>query len=438
MMNRRYKIGRYVAWLTLLPLLVMSVLLEAVFLHDRTENMAQNLRARGELLVRQLAASSEYGVFSYNREFLRTLSLQVLHEPDVLAVRITDREGRELAAVGEVDVPLMSAAEGREDPTGNILLFRQPISSTQLALDDLEDKPAVQQIGTVAVAMSWKQTRQKQIEMMAMVIAATLGFLLLVLYGVFRASRKLIDPVYRLSGAIQAIGRGELHTRIRHEVEIDELGKLTDGINVMAEQLQQERAHLQLRIDEATEQLRQLAFFDTLTGLPNRRLLSDRLNQVLAASMRSERYAAVMFMDLDKFKPLNDKYGHSVGDLLLIDAARRIESCLRAVDTVARFGGDEFVVLLNELDVDRERSIRQAQIVAEKIRATLSQPYHLLYQTVDQPPLAVDHECTVSIGMVLFHGQQANHEQVLARADAAMYQAKESGNAIQFMDESMG
>lgn len=438
MKSRRYKIGRYVAWLTLSPLLVMSVLLEAVFLHDRTENMAQSLQARGELLARQLAASSEYGVFSYNREFLRTLSLQVLHEPDVLAVRITDRDGRELAAVGEVDVPLMSADRGREGPSGDILLFRQPIASTQLALDELEDKPAVQQIGSVAVVLSWKRTRQQQTEMMVMVIAATLGFLLLVLYGVFRASRKLIEPVYRLSGAIQAIGRGELHTRVRHGVEIEELGKLMDGINVMAEQLQQERAHLQLRIDEATEQLRQLAFFDTLTGLPNRRLLSDRLNQVLAASMRSERYAAVMFMDLDKFKPLNDKYGHSVGDLLLVEAARRIESCLRAVDTVARFGGDEFVVLLNELDEDRERSTRQAQIVAEKIRATLSQPYHLLYQTLDQPPLAVSHECTVSIGMVLFHGRQANQEQILARADAAMYQAKESGNAIQFMEESAG
>lgn len=434
MKHGRYRIGKYVAWLTLLPLLVMSVILEAVFLHDRTDNMSRNLTARGELLSRQLAAGSEYGVFSYNRELLRTLSLQVLNEPDVLAVRVTDRDGKEVVAVGEVDVPLMLTEGGR----GDVLVFRQPVLSTQLALDDLEDKPAVQQIGTVAVALSWKQTRQEQIKIMAVVIVATLVFLLLVLYGVFRASRKLIDPVYRLSGAIQAIGRGELHTRIRHEVEIDELGKLTDGINVMAQQLQQERAQLQLRIDEATEQLRQLAFFDTLTGLPNRRLLSDRLNQVLAASMRSGRYAAVMFLDLDKFKPLNDKYGHSVGDLLLVDAARRIESCLRAVDTVARFGGDEFVVLLNELDVDRERSIRQAQIVAEKIRATLSQPYHLLYQTAGQPPLAVSHECTVSIGMVLFHGQQANHEQILARADAAMYQAKESGNAIQFMDESAG
>ncbi|MFH2139420.1 MAG: diguanylate cyclase [Pseudomonadota bacterium] len=434
MKRRHYRIGRYVGWLTLLPLLVMSVILEAVFLHDRTTTMAESLTARGELLSRQLAAGSEYGVFSYNRELLRTLSLQVLHEPDVLAVRITDRDGQEVAAVGEVDIQLMLSAGEK----GNVVVFRQPVLSTQLALDDLEDKPAVQQVGNVVVMLTLDKMRREQTRVMTIAVVASLLFLLLVLYVVFRASRQLTVPISRLNGAIQAIGRGELHTRIRHEPCIDELGNLTHGINLMAEQLQQDRAQLQQRIDEATEQLRQLAFFDVLTGLPNRRLLSDRLDQVLAASMRSERYAAVMFMDLDKFKPLNDKYGHSVGDLLLIDAARRIESCLRAVDTVARFGGDEFVVLLNELDEDREQSTRQAQTVAEKIRATLSQPYHLLYQTADQPPLAVSHECTVSIGMVLFHGQQANHEQVLARADAAMYQAKESGNAIQFMDESMG
>lgn len=223
MIDKPYKIGRYVAWLTLLPLIVMLVLLEAVFLHDRTDNMEQNLRARGELLARQLATGSEYGVFSYNRESLRTLSLQVLLEPDVMTVRITDRDGNELAAVGEGDVPLMSSGSERGETAGNVLLFRQPITSPQLALDDLEDKPAVQQIGTVAVALSWKKTRQEQARIMYVVIVATLFFLLLVLYGVFRASRKLIDPVHRLSGAIQAISRGELHTRIRQYAEIDEL-----------------------------------------------------------------------------------------------------------------------------------------------------------------------------------------------------------------------
>lgn len=431
-MNRnRHKIGRYVALLTLLPLLVMSILLESIFLHDRTSTMEQNLAARGELLARQLAAGSEYGVFSYNRELLRALSLQVLREPDVLAVRIMDRNDSEIVAVGEVDVQLMSSSGAKD----RVIVFRQPVVSTQLALDDLEDKPTVQQVGTVALMLSLENTRREQGRVTAFVVLGTVLFLLFVLYGVFRASRKLVDPVLRLSGTIEAISRGELHSRCRQETNIAELSNLTSGINVMAEQLQQERSQLQHRIDEATEQLRQLAFFDTLTGLPNRRLLSDRLNQVLAASKRSGNYASVMFLDLDNFKPLNDRYGHGVGDLLLVEAARRIESCLRGVDTVARFGGDEFVVLLNELDRDRNLSVHQSRIVAEKIRASLSYPYDLVTQGGDGQTITVRHVCTVSIGMLLFHGEHADPEQVLAKADAAMYQAKESGNAIQFLDK---
>ncbi|HOE40693.1 MAG TPA: PAS domain S-box protein, partial [Rhodoferax sp.] len=123
------------------------------------------------------------------------------------------------------------------------------------------------------------------------------------------------------------------------------------------------------------EQVRQLAYFDPLTKLPNRRMLGDRLSQTMALSKRSGRYAAVMVLDLDNFKPLNDKHGHLVGDMLLVEVASRLLHCVRAVDTVARFGGDEFVVVLGELDVDSAESRAQAQVIAEKILASLSAPY---------------------------------------------------------------
>lgn len=290
----------------------------------------------------------------------------------------------------------------------------------------------------VQVVLSWEQTRREQRQLLLAVVLATAVLLLVAAYLVHRASRRLTHPIQRLNSAVHAIGRGELHTRVRHEVCINELHTLTDGINEMAAQLQRERALLQHRIDEATEQLRMLAFFDTLTGLPNRRLLNDRLHQVAEAGKRSGRYAAIMFLDMDNFKPLNDTYGHSVGDLLLIEAGSRIESCLRGVDTVARFGGDEFVVLLNELDTDRAVSARQARIVAEKIRATLSTPYQLRYQAEGQPPVSVQHTCTASIGVVLFQGESADQEQILAQADAAMYQAKASRDAIHFLEDIPG
>ena len=130
----------------------------------------------------------------------------------------------------------------------------------------------------------------------------------------------------------------------------------------------------------AEELIHNFAFFDALTQLPNRRLLNDRLSQTMLASKRSSHYGALMFLDLDNFKPLNDAHGHDAGDLLLVEVARRITQCVREVDTVARFGGDEFVIMLSDLDVDKTESIAQAAIVAEKIRSSLSEPYVLTLQ----------------------------------------------------------
>ena len=184
------------------------------------------------------------------------------------------------------------------------------------------------------------------------------------------------------------------------------------------------------------EKVRQLAFYDDLTELPNRRLLNDRLCQTMLASKRSELYSAVMFLDLDNFKPLNDAHGHGIGDLLLQEVAKRLKACVRAVDTVARFGGDEFVVLLSELNANKAESTTQAGIVAEKIRTSLSEPYLL---AVPQPRGKADnvvkHHCSASIGVVIFVNDDASQDEILKWADAAMYQAKEAGrNLIQFFE----
>ena len=184
---------------------------------------------------------------------------------------------------------------------------------------------------------------------------------------------------------------------------------------------------------QAEEQIRQLAFYDALTQLPNRRLLNDRLEQAMAASNRSGRYGALMFLDLDNFKPLNDTHGHDVGDLLLIEVARRITGCVREMDTCARFGGDEFVVILSELVTDKTESTTQARIVAEKIHAALAEPYRLKIQPEGKAETTVEHHCTSSIGIVLFVDHEASAEDILKWADMAMYQAKEAGrNLIRF------
>jgi diguanylate cyclase (GGDEF)-like protein/PAS domain S-box-containing protein len=185
----------------------------------------------------------------------------------------------------------------------------------------------------------------------------------------------------------------------------------------------------------AEEQVLKFAFYDTLTQIPNRRLLIDRLGQAMAASKRSGRYGAVMFLDLDNFKPLNDTHGHGVGDLLLIEVAYRITHCVRETDTVARFGGDEFVVLIGELDADYNLSVAKAGIVAEVIRAALAEPYVLTRKQEGDAETTVEHHCTSSIGVVLYINHEANQEDILKWADNAMYQAKEDGrNTIRFFD----
>lgn len=192
----------------------------------------------------------------------------------------------------------------------------------------------------------------------------------------------------------------------------------------------QENEKITRALRESESQIRNFAFHDTLTQLPNRRLLNDRLGQAMAANKRSGRYGAVMFLDLDNFKPLNDTHGHDVGDLLLIEAARRLTGCVREMDTVARFGGDEFVVMLRELKTDKEQSVTQAGIVAEKLRAILAEPYSLTRKRENNAETTVKHRCTASIGIVLFNNDEASQEDILKWADMAMYQAKDRGRNL--------
>jgi diguanylate cyclase (GGDEF)-like protein/PAS domain S-box-containing protein len=187
------------------------------------------------------------------------------------------------------------------------------------------------------------------------------------------------------------------------------------------------------------DQVRQLAFHDPLTHLPNRRLLLDHLDQAMSSGKRSRHHGALLFLDLDNFKSLNDKHGHAVGDLLLIEVAKRLKAFMREADTVARFGGDEFVVLLCELSAQGEEATAQAASLAEKIRAKLAEPYLLQAAAADPAcpgataTVTIEHRCTASIGVALFRGREMDQNEVIEGADAAMYQAKEEGrNRVRF------
>ncbi|MEO8856519.1 MAG: EAL domain-containing protein [Burkholderiaceae bacterium] len=177
----------------------------------------------------------------------------------------------------------------------------------------------------------------------------------------------------------------------------------------------------------AEQEIRQLAFYDPLTELPNRRLLQDRLEHALAATARSRQAGALLLIDLDNFKALNDTAGHDKGDLLLKQVARRLLSCVRECDTVARLGGDEFVVIVDALGTSLDGATANAEAVAEKIVHVLAQPYDIA---------GCEHRSSSSIGIALF-GPDAGGtvEEVFKRSDVAMYQAKAAGrNTLRFFD----
>ena len=180
---------------------------------------------------------------------------------------------------------------------------------------------------------------------------------------------------------------------------------------------------------QAEAEIERLAFYDALTGLPNRRLLIDRLNQAVAASARRACFGALLFIDLDNFKVLNDTRGHHMGDELLKQVATRLTECVRSIDTVARLGGDEFVVMLEELGAVEAEAAAQAEVVGKKVLGAMNKHFDLEGQA---------HHSSPSIGVTLYFGHQQSVDELLQRADLAMYQSKAAGrNTLRFFDPVM-
>lgn len=200
----------------------------------------------------------------------------------------------------------------------------------------------------------------------------------------------------------------------------DEQGKVTNYVAIFSDITERKRSE---------EEIRNMAFYDALTQLPNRRLFLDRLRNALAISARSGAIGALLFIDLDRFKVLNDTLGHDYGDQLLIEVANRIRACVRETDTVARLGGDEFVVVLEDIGGNQDEASYRAGLVAEKIRDALSR----VYQLKDH-----QHFSSSSIGVEMFYDGSDSMDELIKHADVAMYQAKNAGrNTVRFYDPTL-
>jgi diguanylate cyclase (GGDEF)-like protein len=238
------------------------------------------------------------------------------------------------------------------------------------------------------------------------------------------------DPrLDQLVETVIALAAGRLDTRLEPSGAGDEIDAITVGLNMLAEELQGTHREFERRVQErtlaleaATDELQRLVLHDPLTDLPNRRLLNDRIEHALVTNRRHQGRLAVMFVDVDRFKTVNDSLGHSAGDQLLIHVARQLRRCLKPGDTVARLGGDEFVLLCEDV-AGRD----EARRIADRVLTVLAEPF-----LIAGDPVVV----TASIGVALSTGGDEVPATLLRQADAAMYAAKQLGRArVALFDE---
>jgi diguanylate cyclase (GGDEF)-like protein len=287
------------------------------------------------------------------------------------------------------------------------------------------------QVGTIAVLNSLEIVQKNSSQIIGILSMISFASFLLILPFAWYLANSISRPLIVLSQVFRGVASGR--ETLSHELGVlekrrgDELGDLTqsfiamnDAVKQKVTQIHEINATLEEKIDQRTRELRlanaeltKLASHDVLTGLPNRKLVSELLERALAAARRDKVHVGLMFIDLDEFKPVNDKYGHAVGDLLLIEAAKRIHGCIRDSDTVSRIGGDEFIILLPVID-----AVQDACGVAEKIRQALNLPFEIKNKLLN---------ITSSIGIAIYpeHGRDENT--LLKNADDAMYDAKKNG-----------
>lgn len=234
-------------------------------------------------------------------------------------------------------------------------------------------------------------------------------------------SQPIKDADDHILGALAFHHRQPARPSMLQKDELDKLGKLA-GIAIA-------RSYDQ-------DQVRTFAYRDPLTGLLNRRALDQRIQETLVLCKQNKSHAALILLDLDNFKPLNDQHGHQAGDELLVQVSQRLLEIVRETDSVARIGGDEFVVLANNLDPDRGHALIAAQAIADKLRVDLAQPYFVEIKSSRSKPMMVEHHCSASLGVKLIDSQTSSTVEALMAADKAMYRAKANGrNRVECADQ---
>ena len=411
----------------LLPAALLASLITGVVLHRGTRMLDQSLLDHGTAVVSFLAPAAEYGVISGNRGPLESLLQAAVDQPEVSAAAAYDERGALLASRGRLTVltadvlqRVRSGVVRDTDPSA--LAMIAPIVSAEIQIDDepLVGNPSRPDRGGATRVIGWVHVeldtgpanRAKESIIAATLIVLAIGLSLTGALAL-RLARSISQPVAALVSGVERMASGELDVTIAQTASARELAALEEGFNSMARAIAESHRTLQSRIDDATAKLAYQARHDPLTGLPNRRVFEQKLEESVNASRRAGDHGALCFIDLDRFKIVNDTCGHAAGDELLMRIALLIRDRVRDGDIVCRIGGDEFALILR--GCSRDDALR----LAESLRAGVSDfrfDWHGHFFSVG-----------ASVGLTCIDGTQSDPSEILIAADAACYEAKRSG-----------
>lgn len=409
----------------MLPAVVLATVVASLYVARSTQAVEDALGDRGLAIVSFLAPAAEYGVISGNRASLSSLLQAVLEQRDVSAVAIYDRGGETLAISGRLRLASptrimeVHAAQiiAREDSR---LSLAAPVLTAPMMVDDLElqgilgpGDPHGSQIGWVYVELDTFPLDNAKRMILLTTLTLVIGGLALTAWLAVRMAHAVSAPVTQLAEALGGVASGRLDVAVPDDASIRELRVLQGGFNTMALAISEAHHNLQSRVDEATEKLAYQALHDPLTGLPNRRAFEQALELSVGASRRAGDRDTLCFIDLDRFKIVNDTVGHGAGDELLRRIATLIRTRVRTDDLICRIGGDEFALIL------RGCGAEEARHIAENLREAIAS----LRFSWDGRRFTVG----ASIGLMRIDGSTHSASDVLVAADLACYAAKKSG-----------
>lgn len=409
-----------------LPAVMVVVLLVIGFLERHAADLDLALQDRGRAAARQLGMAAEFSLFAGNANALQRLVVATRQgDNQIRAVAIFDRHGERRAAVGTFSAAIPAFAGNEQLVDGSSMLVMSPIRRSTLPVDDLYSDTLVsrasptEMLGYAVVELSKAELEQRRVEMLWRILVITVASLLLAALLSTLIAAGVTRPIAHISQVVDRIKAGELEARTEPE-QAGVMASLAAGINDMAARIAFTQEDLRQQVASATAELRQqketaeqAARIDTLTGVANRRAFVEAAEIEVQRALRYGSPLSLILVDLDYFKSINDRYGHHTGDAVLASFARTLIEAVREIDIVGRWGGEEFVVLLPGVGSTEALQAAERMRVAVADSRLYVQGRQILY--------------TASFGVAEFNPTELSFYGFLARADVALYVAKDKG-----------